>query len=92
MGKRTFWTSIAVGALIGGLTSLRKREVRAYVKESASKMGDAATYYVSNPNEAIQNVKETIKVIEQKLDDNSNSAVNALNQIETTVNKIKKDK
>ncbi|HLR65161.1 MAG TPA: YtxH domain-containing protein [Pseudogracilibacillus sp.] len=92
MGKRIFWTSIALGAVIGGLTSLRKREVRQYVKDSVETIGDATTYYAANPTEAIENVKATISVIEQKLDDNSASAVNALNQIETTVNKISKKK
>lgn len=88
MGKRTFWMSVAAGAVIGGLTSLMNREVREYVKESANKIGDTTTYYVNHPNEAIQNVKQTIAVVEQKIEENSGSAYNALNQIETTVNKF----
>lgn len=88
MGKRMFWMSVAAGAVIGGLTSLMNRDVRVYVKESASKLGDSTTYYVNHPNEAIQNMKQTIATVEQKLEENSGSAYNALNQIESTVNKF----
>lgn len=88
MGKRTFWLSVATGAVIGGLTSLMNREVREYVKESSNKIGDSTSYYINHPNEAIDNLKQTLVLVERTVGENSQSAQNALNQIGNTVNKF----
>lgn len=88
MGKRTFWLSVAAGALVGGITSLINRDVREYVKESTMKLGDTASYYANHPEEAIQNLQQTVSLVEKTVEQNTNSAQNALQQIGTTVNKF----
>lgn len=88
MGKRTFWLSVAAGALVGGITSLINRDVREYVKESTIKLGDNASYYVNHPDEAIHNLQKTVSLVERTVEQNTNSAQNALQQIGTTVNKF----
>jgi len=87
-GKRTFWSSIIVGACIGGLLSLLNQDARRYSKEMVQKTGETVTHYAKNPDETVRVVKDGVQSFNQIVSQNSQSALSALDQVETTVNKF----
>lgn len=89
-GKRTFWTSIIAGACIGGLLSLLNKDARNYSKTVVKQTGDTLTYYTKNPDETVQKAKQSVQSVNNFISQNSTSALSALDQVETTVNKFLK--
>lgn len=90
MGKRTLLTGIFVGASIGALVSLLNEDAREYAKESLAKSCDNLSYYAKNPADAINTVKQTVLSINETIENNAGSAVNALEQVESSLNKVLK--
>jgi len=88
MGKKTLFSSIAIGAVVGGVVSLFNKETRDYVMDKGSQAKDQASYYVNHPNEAIENLKSTVIDVTEMIDDNKTGALNALDQVENTVAKV----
>lgn len=88
MGKKTLLSSIAVGAVVGGLVSLFNKETRDYVVDKGSQVKDQANYYVNHPNEAVENLKSTVINVTGMIEDNKTGALNALDQVENTVGKV----
>lgn len=89
-GKTTFWSSIIAGAVVGGLLSLINAEARQYSKKMLSYTGDAVKFYTTNPDVTVEKLKSSIESINELVSDNSKSAINALDQVENTVNKFLK--
>lgn len=89
-GKKTFWTSIVAGALAGGLLSLLNKDARTYSKEVVKQTGETITHYTKNPDETVEKVKESVHTVNNLVSKNTSSALNALEQVETTVNKFLK--
>jgi len=92
MGAKKFWTGIVAAAVVGGLVSLFNEDARTYVKEVANTTGEKCLYYVSNPTEAVKNIKEVAQFVDDKISENKNSAFNALEQVETTLERVTKRK
>lgn len=88
MGKKTLLSSIAVGAVVGGLVSLFNKETRDYVVDKGGQTIDQANYYVNHPNEAVENLKSTVINVTSMIEDNKTGALNALDQVENTVGKV----
>lgn len=89
-GKRTFWTSIAAGAVVGGLLSLLNKDARHYSKTALKQTGETISHYTKNLDETVDKAKETIENLNEFVSNNSTSALNALEQVESTVNKFLK--
>lgn len=87
MGKRTFWTGIALGAIVGGLTALLDQDARRYVKDTCSEAKRSTSFYLNNPSEAVQTVRKTVKTLNENLGKGAASAMNALEQLEQTLEK-----
>jgi len=88
MGKRTFWSGIIVGAIVGGAVSLFNRDARSYVKELSEQTADQVSYYAQNPTEAVDGVKNTVLFVTDTIERNSSGAMNTLDQVENTLNKV----
>lgn len=92
MGKRTLCTGIIVGALAGGLIALTNQEARDYARAKLSLMRAEAKYCLSNPSQAVRNFRQSFDQFNQKYTSGADSAVNALEQIEHTLDKVIKTK
>jgi len=90
MGKRTFLSGIIVGAVIGGVVSLLNKDARNYVRDVSDQAADQVNYYVQHPSEAINNVKRTLTLVTNQIDSNTVGAMNTLDQVENTLNKVLK--
>ncbi len=90
MGGRNFWTAVISGAILGGLISLSNKDAREYAKALASNTGEKVVYFANNPAEFIGNLKETAELIDEKVSQNRESAFNALEQVDKTINKFSK--
>lgn len=88
MGKKTLFSSMAIGAVIGGVVSLFNKETRYYVKDKSNQAKDQVSYYGQHPNEAIGNLKSTVIDVTKKIEDNKTGALNALDQVENTIGKV----
>lgn len=89
-GKRTFWASIIAGACVGGLLSLLNKDARNYSKSVVKQTGETITHYTKHPDETVQKVKQSVQSVNDFVSHNSSSALSALEQVETTVNKFLK--
>lgn len=90
MGKRTLITGIVVGASIGGLISLFNEDARKYAKSSLTKSCENLSHYAKNPAEAVSTVRQTVLSLNEAVENNTESAVNALEQVENSLNKVMK--
>lgn len=92
MGKRTLCTGIFIGAVVGGLVALTNEEARDYAKAKFSLMRAEARYCLSNPSQSIHNFRQSFEQFNQKFTSGADSAVNALEQVENTLDKVLKPK
>ncbi|MEJ8777461.1 YtxH domain-containing protein [Pseudogracilibacillus sp. ICA-222130] len=90
MGKRKLLTGIIAGAAIGGIVSLCNKETRTYAKDSLEQLKDNVTNCVTNPSDVIDQMKETVQSVSSFVENNVDGAVNALEQVESTVNRFLK--
>lgn len=90
MGKRRLLTSIISGAVIGGVISLFNSDTRRYAKVKLCSTRDAVSQIINNPTDSIKSVKQTIECINNRVSTESNNALNALDQIEDTLEKVTK--
>lgn len=88
MGKRKLMTGIIVGASIGGLISLMNEDARKYAKEKANEAVDNVQQCIKNPAETVKQVREKVETLNEAISSNASSAVNALEQVENSLNKL----
>ena len=90
MSKKNVIISIVAGAVCGFAISLTNENNRAYVKEKSSRALETADFYISHPAEGVKNIKEGIQTVNHALMENSDKAINALNQAENSLRKFLK--
>lgn len=90
MGKRKLLTGIISGAVIGCIISLFNEDARQYVKEKACATRDATTKIIKNPTETVQSLKQSVEDLSHLITEESSNAINALEQIENTLQKVTK--
>lgn len=88
MGKRKILTGVVLGATVGGLLSLLNDDARKYAKDKSSEIYDQLQGYVQDPSNTVKNVREKIEAINELVENNANSAVNALEQVEKSLTKF----
>jgi gas vesicle protein len=57
--SKKFWMGMVLGALAGGAVTLLEKSTRQAVKEDFSKVSSGVAYVVKNPNEFIDDLRET---------------------------------
>ncbi|MEN1970218.1 YtxH domain-containing protein [Lentibacillus sp. N15] len=90
MGKQKLCLGVFLGAVAGGLTALCDKETRSFTKQQLKLVKNTTGYYVKHPTDAIRNVQDTLNGLNQKVNANADNAINALEQVEETLNKISK--
>ncbi|MGY0692552.1 YtxH domain-containing protein [Virgibacillus sp. FSP13] len=90
MGRQKLCLGVLLGAMAGGLAALYDQETRYYTKNKLSSVKSTANYYVKHPSEAIRNAKDACNQLNASFNHNADNAINALEQVEETVNKISK--
>lgn len=92
MGKKRLYSSMVIGAVVGGALSLFNKDTRDYVKDKSNEAKDQVNYYTQHPNEAIRKLKYTITDVTTTIEENKTGALNTLDQVDNTINKfLKKD-
>lgn len=92
MGKRKLITGIVLGALVGGLTALFSKDTRVYTKDKCSSIQDKASHFVNNPSVAIHNTRIAFEEFTKTFVGGAGNTINALNQIEETMDKFLDEK
>lgn len=92
MGKRTLWTGVILGATIGGLISLLNEDVRNYAKNTATASLENVTFYSKNPEIAFSEIKAKVINMSEVVTESTENAINAIEQVENTVMKVRKPK
>lgn len=90
MGKRRLWAGIIVGAAVGGAITLLNDETRQYVKQSTAKLGDQTNLYLNDPSLGVRKMKQGVVSLNQAVTTNTESALNALDQIDNSLQKFLK--
>lgn len=90
MGKRRLWTGIISGAVLGGLVTLFNQDTRSYLKDTAEKTYDQANHYMKHPEVGVDKVRQGVVSLNKMVTDNTDSAMNALSQAESTLQKFLK--
>ncbi|MDY0395787.1 YtxH domain-containing protein [Virgibacillus halophilus] len=88
MGKRKLLTGIISGAVIGGIVALFDKDARGYAKEKISSAKSCSANILKNPSEALRNVSGTVNSFNTTFSNQVDNAINALEQVEDTVNKV----
>ncbi|BAC12830.1 YtxH domain-containing protein [Oceanobacillus iheyensis] len=88
MGKRKILLGMVVGAVAGGATALIDKESRDYAKKKLVLAKATSSYYTSHPSEAINGIKQTVDKLNNAVASGSSNAINALEQVEQTLDKV----
>lgn len=88
MGKRKLILGITIGAVVGGATALFDRDTRNFAKEKLASAKSGSSYYMNHPSEAIHNLRNSVEQINQTISNGTSNAINALEQVETTLDKV----
>ena len=88
MGKRKLIVGVVAGAVLGALTMQFDKDARAYTKVSLNKLKESSSDMVHNPTETVQNLRAAFDKLNQNLATGAESTVNALEQVETTLDKL----
>jgi gas vesicle protein len=57
--SKKFWMGMVLGAMAGGAVTLLEKSTRQAVKDDFSKVSSGVMYVVKNPNEFIEDLRET---------------------------------
>lgn len=90
LGKKKLYRGVIFGAIVGGIIALFDKDARDYAADKVKEASGKAKYYLSNPSEAIHDVRVSVDKLNQDLVKGVENTVNALEQVEDTLNKLTK--
>lgn len=90
MGNQKLWIGVLLGAVAGGLASLFDKKTRYYTKKQLQQAKNVTEYVVQNPADVVRMAQDSSNQLYEKLNSNADNAVNALEQVEETWNKLRK--
>lgn len=88
MGKARLITGVAVGATVGAIVALLDKDTREYAKTQLNSAKSCSSHYIKNPSEAVQTFRTTVDRWNETLTSGADNAINALEQVEETINKF----
>lgn len=92
MGKRKLFIGMAAGAIAGGLAALLDKETRVYTKNKLSQAKEKSGQLVKNPSETVRDMRLAFDQLSQNVTVNIQKAVNTLDQVEQSLDKVSKKK
>ncbi|HLQ70669.1 MAG TPA: YtxH domain-containing protein [Bacillota bacterium] len=90
MGKNRLFIGMAAGAILGGLITLFDKPTRDYTKRKLQDASTKTKKAIQNPSEMIQSVQTTFDKYNNTFQSGADSAINALEQVENTVERLSK--
>lgn len=88
MGKKKLCTHIIIGAVVGGLIALTNKEVRQYTKTKLDVAQEKTSALMQNPSETIKTTRLKFEKFSESFSDGAANTINALDQIEQTLEKF----
>ena len=88
MGKRRIILSMTIGAVVGGAVALFDKNTRSYAKGRFDAAKSCSSHFISNPSEAIHSLRNTFDELNQTIASGAENAINALEQVESTLEKV----
>lgn len=79
---------VLVGALVGGLITLFDRDTRSATKVQCKNAKNKTYYYLKHPSEAVKNARVACNDFNNTFNKSADSAINALEQVETTIDQL----
>ncbi|HLR67492.1 hypothetical protein [Virgibacillus alimentarius] len=92
MGKRNLCLGMIIGAIVGGIATLINKDTRAYTKDKIASYKSKTTYFVKNPSEGVRKTKVAFNQLNDRINYNAENMVNALEQVENTLDKLSSKK
>lgn len=81
---------VMIGALVGGLTTLFDKQTRSKTKIQCQNASNKTSYYLKHPSEAVRDARVACNRFNDSFNASAESAINALEQVENTIDKITK--
>lgn len=91
MKKGKLYTHIVLGALAGFALALRDRDVRKVVQSNYNEWTSGVKKFLKQPTQSIKYSKNTVENWKQQFDEQSDQLLNAVEQVENTLDKFRKD-
>ncbi|MCM3739509.1 YtxH domain-containing protein [Oceanobacillus luteolus] len=88
MGQRKLIFGMVAGALLGALAMQYDKETRSYTKECLNKLKDNSSELLSNPTETVHKLRESFDRVNQNFTVGAENTINALEQVETTLDRL----
>lgn len=79
---------MVLGALVGGIATLLDRDTRGRTKIQYQSAKRQTNYYLKHPSEAVRNARIACNEFNEKFNSSAESAINALEQVEQTIDKL----
>jgi len=93
MGKRKLLSGMMIGAIVGGAVALLNKDARKYAQAKVISAKEKTSYVFKHPAEAVRASRMKIDYLNDHLINSFENAVNALEQVEQTLDRLvqKKD-
>ncbi|MFD1850452.1 YtxH domain-containing protein [Oceanobacillus bengalensis] len=88
MGRSRLIVGTVIGAAVGAVVALCDKDTREYAKLKLNDAKTSSAYYIKHPSEAIENVRQTMDKLNQNISSGADNAINALEQVEDTIEKL----
>ncbi|WP_405099783.1 YtxH domain-containing protein [Oceanobacillus sp. FSL H7-0719] len=92
MGKRKLIIGTIAGALLGAIAMQFDKDTREYTKDGLNKLKENSADILSNPTETVQSIRTAFDKLNANLETGTENTLNALEQVETTLNKLSNKK
>lgn len=88
MGRRKLCTGMIIGAIVGGLVTLTNQEARDYTRNKLCATTSQIKHCLKNPAESVRNARICVTEFNKNFASGAENAVNALEQVEQTLEKV----
>ena len=88
MGQRKLLIGVITGAIVGALAMQFDKDAREYTKNCISKVKQNSGEILSNPAESVHKLRVKFDQMNEKLTVGAESTINALEQVESTLDRL----